>query len=660
MKKFFIIFFLLISPALAQVTQQAVTTEILTNIFPNGRNEISGQGLQNTLNLMTTSIFQNQGLNGFSITGTPSIGQTIIATSPSTGTWQTAISSVITGSATVGHMICIGPITTQAQDCIALANSGINVPASLFSTKSIVDTGAMTNAQTLVNFKNAVSGTCNDARCYVNLWQTTDTVNNASATSMYHNWWNSTVQCTACGTGRFLNAMQATIASSGVTTPTNPQFTTLAVSMILQANLGGTPGNTSGGVFTFNPQMTVGAGASHINGAGNTEFDLAVAAGVDYLDMSVIGTVLGANHRQAGTRTNVAFYSASQAATTSNGGVVPPFDAMLQDSAFSGFPSNSTIFRCYPHGAASYGASGNCGALLWGMDFSQYSSITNAILIGPQSNGKIDGNFNFFGPMVSALIPVQSTSSVAGRNLLVTASDAVAGSTTPSAARGGDLDLTGGDAASFTAGVANGGDVVLTGGIPRGAAGSKGGNIKLNGGTSSTISNTSIGGDVIANGGVGIAVGVGTANNGGALTFLSGAGGASSVISGTGGASGATSFGTASGGAVTIGATSATGGASSDTTILTGAGGAAPGTGGTGGASGNIRLSVGTPGVGASANGTPGSILMSIAGTTQITVVSTGVTFAGPMKVTALQTGTPATYACFDAGGNLISSAAPC
>lgn len=34
--------------------------------------------------------------------------------------------------------------------------------------------------------------------------------------------------------------------------------------------------------------------------------------------------------------------------------------------------------------------------------------------------------------------------------------------------------------------------------------------------------------------------------------------------------------------------------------------------------------------------------------------------FAGPIQITSLQSGTPATYACFDSGGNLISSVSAC
>lgn len=136
MKKVIIIFLLLTNSALAQLSQQAVETEILTNVFPNGRNEISGQGLQNTLNLMTTSIFQNQGLNGLTLSGTPTVGQSIIATGPTSAIWgnvSTAIFSTpntwlalqsFNGGATVPTLMCTDNTISVATTAFVQACGG--------------------------------------------------------------------------------------------------------------------------------------------------------------------------------------------------------------------------------------------------------------------------------------------------------------------------------------------------------------------------------------------------------------------------------------------------------------------------------------------------------------------------------------------------------
>ena len=90
-----ILLFLLLSCnfAVAQISQQTIVNEITANLPTNNQNLISAELLRNTLNQMTSAIFQNQGLSGFTITNTPVAGQIIIATSPTVASWQNSNSS---------------------------------------------------------------------------------------------------------------------------------------------------------------------------------------------------------------------------------------------------------------------------------------------------------------------------------------------------------------------------------------------------------------------------------------------------------------------------------------------------------------------------------------------------------------------------------------
>jgi hypothetical protein len=87
MKRLLFILFLIPNLAFAQISQQTITNDITNNLPTNNINEISAQLLRNTLNAMTSAIFQSQGISGLTITGTPTVGQIPVATGSTTAVW---------------------------------------------------------------------------------------------------------------------------------------------------------------------------------------------------------------------------------------------------------------------------------------------------------------------------------------------------------------------------------------------------------------------------------------------------------------------------------------------------------------------------------------------------------------------------------------------
>lgn len=89
MKRILAILLLLPNLAFAQISQSTIVNDITANLPTNNQNLISAELLRNTLNAMTSAIFQAQGLNGLTISGTPVAGQVLIATGSAAASWQT-------------------------------------------------------------------------------------------------------------------------------------------------------------------------------------------------------------------------------------------------------------------------------------------------------------------------------------------------------------------------------------------------------------------------------------------------------------------------------------------------------------------------------------------------------------------------------------------
>lgn len=221
-----------------------------------------------------------------------------------------------------------------------------------------------------------------------------------------------------------------------------------------------------------------------------------------------------------------------------------------------------------------------------------------------------------------AIAAAQSPAGVAtlaGHALTLAASAAIAGTSTPGAAAGGNVTITAGSAASFTSGNAAGGNLTLTTGVNVG--GSATGTLSL--ATPTGITNGSSGPITLVTGnGAGAGSGAG---NGGLVSLTTGNGGLVSSAAATAANSGAINLTTGAGGAATSNS-GGTGGNSAAMTFSTGTGGSATGTGGTrnGGNSGNISFSTGNAGTGASSNGTAGSISFNVAGTNYEFISSAG------------------------------------
>lgn len=272
------------------------------------------------------------------------------------------------------------------------------------------------------------------------------------------------------------------------------------------------------------------------------------------------------------------------------------------------------------------------------------------------------------GNTIRAPIAVQQLDTVAGATLTLAGSNAVAGSTNAGAAAGGGVTITGGNATRLTSGNADGGAITITAG--NGVAAGTGGAVLIQGGASTTgagstggavtvkTQDTSLAGSSVpgtltlqagastfvsgnstpAGGAVNIITGNSATNSstninpgstGGALTVTIGEGGDVSgngtTVAGTGGA--LTVTGGAGGDATGAGGTH-TGGVGTTISITSGAGGSATGASGTrtGGNSGNIVIRTGAVGTGATANGVAGTITLGVAGGTDLTIDSSGIT----------------------------------
>jgi len=299
----------------------------------------------------------------------------------------------------------------------------------------------------------------------------------------------------------------------------------------------------------------------------------------------------------------------------------------------------------------------------------------NAWLTGNLGFGSTTPGSTLSGPLtsafsISASAQTQSASTLVGNDLVLNASNATPGSTNASAANGGSVSITAGNASMLTSGLAVGGSISLTGGngIASGSGTANGGAINLIGGLGAAGGNSAAPGGLISiisgasrgsgssgnvtiktadsfnsSDGVGLltikagdSTGSGSSVNSGGILNLTtgngsihssavsvgGAGGASTYTIGTGGAaSGNTSGIGGTGGAFLLSGGSGgnatgsgasgvfTGGVGSTLTFNSGAGGSATGSSGTrtGGNSGNIVFNIGAVGLGSTTNGTLGN-----------------------------------------------------
>ncbi len=237
----------------------------------------------------------------------------------------------------------------------------------------------------------------------------------------------------------------------------------------------------------------------------------------------------------------------------------------------------------------------------------------------------------------------QGASTLAGNDLTIQASSAVAGSSVNGAAAGGSVFIYAGSGTRLNAGTASGGSITIKAGAPSiggtpgtvnitgadGTVQSNAGDVYIRGGTATQTNNNLSHGSIylittgldnyFIPGIISMSTGYGSRNTnaggtggaGAAYTFTSGYGGASDLGGGTktGGNGGAFTYTTGYGGAASSGTTNI-GGNGGAYSITTGNGGAATGTAATGGNGGAINLTAGNGGAGAVTNGNGGSITL--------------------------------------------------
>jgi hypothetical protein len=236
------------------------------------------------------------------------------------------------------------------------------------------------------------------------------------------------------------------------------------------------------------------------------------------------------------------------------------------------------------------------------LGFGATSTAANQMMIGSTTGPTNSMVFVSGGTTtISVAAPVQAAGSTAGRNIALSASNAIGGSSTQNAAAGGAVTITAGNAArtDTNSGAALGGSITLTAGDGIGtSAGGSAGSINLVGGNcninnAGAVNITGGNGSGSGTGGyVNITGGTGATTSGGYIVLLSGSGGAGVPT-----------------GNITLttpaNAGSSAGSQSGSISVTTG------NTAGTSSASGSISLTVGTN---SSSSGTCGGISMTTGG----------------------------------------------
>ena len=300
----------------------------------------------------------------------------------------------IAGAFTASDLLAANSAGQVADSSTACATAGCILPAALNMTQNIAYgagavSGPARGSGLWFNGLSGVSatGVCSDVTtCTLSsLSITNDTVDaSGSANGLVAFTFQDLMGAGVKG-GRRVAAFNMTIG--GIPGDTNASYT--AISTITQAtvNDGGTvgAGNGLGQLFGLNPFVRLNSGGTFYHSIIGQETDLLIATGASAEIAIGHQIVQDPSFAVPPTRVGIA-YSAN------NGGGATGWDLLLADGSYDGNPSLKTtgsIFGCYPHAAT-----GNCGTIGYGIDFTNYAAITNYILRGPQANGYIDGNFD--------------------------------------------------------------------------------------------------------------------------------------------------------------------------------------------------------------------------------------------------------------------------
>jgi hypothetical protein len=138
------------------------------------------------------------------------------------------------------------------------------------------------------------------------------------------------------------------------------------------------------------------------------------------------------------------------------------------DTALAGLAVAQTFSAAQSFNSTIAQSSSSSNAFASGASSAAPSFLIDNSVASQASGIKITGKADGTAPELKTLTRVQTTSSLAGNGLAITADSAVAGSSVAGAAAGGNITITAGNAGRLTSGNANGGDITLTGGDPVG------------------------------------------------------------------------------------------------------------------------------------------------------------------------------------------------
>lgn len=306
----------------------------------------------------------------------------------------------LTITGTVGDGVVIGPTTTTIQDSSAVTSSAF--PSGIGIAKTVAfgagSASGPINSPMWATF-NATGTATDTVTTNFSLWQQNqDNVDASAAANGVFNWEVAAVCCGPLAKGgRQLGTFFLSI--NNVPGDTNQNYTALQGSTQASVNVGGTTGqgNGRGNIFGLNPRAILVSGGTFWHLLNAAELDTGASTGSSY----ELGIGLDIAQAGNGTTTGTVGASIVDIGIVIGNGVgtgLPRRDYMMVDGGYDGFPAlktTGTWFACYPH--ANNNSTNPCGAIGSFADLSNFSSVSGNIILGPASNGKIDGSFDFFG-----------------------------------------------------------------------------------------------------------------------------------------------------------------------------------------------------------------------------------------------------------------------
>ena len=537
-----------------------------------------------------------------SLAASAAVAQTNVSV-PNVPATPTVVGSGISGTFTAGDLVAGGPGSGQIQDTSALAQGYATMPVGIDFTSAIVYAGASGPANSWIYNQASISGAATngvDGLISPNHFLIAhDTVTTTS--DLYGLSVKLQPDTGHTGGRSALLGYISVIGAPNVAT-NNAEYVGIQGLASMAINLGGTSGSLANGVgflFGGNSNAFTASGATFLQGITSWEFDVTVPTGSSVGRKHGIMIVQGATDAVNGTYEDSAIEIASQSGATAFWPIGLEFGSYSSQWAFG---ATSTLIGATQRTLPS----SDSPIALYGINF---SAVTF------QSGGGFLKSTGFLvdpsGNATANTFVLGSAGTTTNPAIEFTTCCTNCGIVTPASSQ---WEIVAGGTADIDFGVTTSGRVTVT--PPLNLAGSTGAALTF---TSTTA------GISLRNGGTLVT----TPANG---SFQHGAADAATAVAQT----------------VRVQSVAA-GNSNVNGQNLTVIGSLSTGSG----TSGDIIFQTGGTGAGSTAQNAA-TTAMTIKGATQQVI------FAGPIKVTALQSGTPSTYACFDATGNLISSGSAC